>query len=251
MVFKLETYEPLNTLKPITNNIWVVDGPIISFKAVPFTTRMTIIRLASGELFIHSPTRLTSSLKAEIIALGKVRYLISPNKIHYWWIGEWGNHFPEALKFASPGVQPLAKKQGWEFNQDLGEQPDKAWEDEIDQIIVRGGRYLDEVVFFHQASQTLILTDLIENFEPHKIHSWFMRFLTRIGKNSAPDGCTPRDLQLTYWGRHKEILPAVEQMIAWHPERIILSHGKWFERDGVSELYRAFRWVKGLPPKPE
>jgi hypothetical protein len=32
-------------------------------------------------------------------------------------------------------------------------------------------------------------------------------------------------------------------MIGWAPERIILAHGRWYPRDGVAELERAFRWV--------
>ena len=32
-------------------------------------------------------------------------------------------------------------------------------------------------------------------------------------------------------------------MIGWDPERIILAHGKWYERGGADELRRAFRWL--------
>lgn len=32
-------------------------------------------------------------------------------------------------------------------------------------------------------------------------------------------------------------------MIGWNPARIILAHGKWYERDGANELRRAFRWL--------
>lgn len=36
-------------------------------------------------------------------------------------------------------------------------------------MIVRGSSVHREAVFFHRASRTLILTDLIENFEPAKL----------------------------------------------------------------------------------
>ncbi len=84
------TYEPINTLKQVADNIWIVDGPLITFKHMPFTTRMTVIRLADGNLFIHSPTPLTEKLKHSIDQLGPVTHIISPNRIHYWWVGEWG-----------------------------------------------------------------------------------------------------------------------------------------------------------------
>lgn len=47
-------YEPLYTLKPIAENIWIVDGDLIEMDAVltklPFSTRMTVIKLANGQL---------------------------------------------------------------------------------------------------------------------------------------------------------------------------------------------------------
>jgi hypothetical protein len=32
-------------------------------------------------------------------------------------------------------------------------------------------------------------------------------------------------------------------MIAWQPEKVVMAHGRWYERDGVAELRRAFRWL--------
>lgn len=54
------------------------------------------------------------------------------------------------------------------------------WDDEILTLPVSGS-YMTEVMFFHHASRTLLLTDLIENFEPGKLGSLLMRFLTNIG----------------------------------------------------------------------
>jgi hypothetical protein len=85
------TYPPLNTLKLVAEDVWIVDGPVVRFGMMPwpkmaFPTRMTIIRVASGNLFIHSPTPLISSLKRELDGIGTPRWIIGPNRIHYWWI---------------------------------------------------------------------------------------------------------------------------------------------------------------------
>jgi hypothetical protein len=62
----VETYEPTGTLKPVTDGLWIVDGPAIGFGYLglkfPFPTRMTIVRLADGGLWVHSPTELPASL---------------------------------------------------------------------------------------------------------------------------------------------------------------------------------------------
>ena len=54
----------------------------------------------------------------------------------------------------------------------------------------------------------------------------------------------PRDMRLTYRARAAELRMAVDTMIGWDPARIILAHGRWYERDGADELRRAFRWLE-------
>ena len=90
---ELSLYEPLYTLKEVDQNIWIVDGDLIQmdmkiFK-LPFQTRMTVIKLNDGKLWIHSPIAPNEKLFTELDALGRVAYLISPNKIHYAYIADW------------------------------------------------------------------------------------------------------------------------------------------------------------------
>ncbi len=237
-------YEPLNTLKPVGDNIWIVDGPHIAFYGLPFSTRMTIIRLANGELFIHSPIALTDDLKAEVSALGKVRHLVSPNWIHYAYIADWQKAFADTVAWASPNVRMRAVKHKVDiaFDRDLGEVAEPDWTEEIDQLIVFGSKVHVEVVFFHKASKTLILTDLIENFEKPKL-PWWLRFAIGLAGNVDPDGKAPIDMRMSFLGGKSKLRVAVQQMIDWAPERVILAHGRWYERDGTIELRRAFRWV--------
>ncbi|MCG8545127.1 MAG: DUF4336 domain-containing protein, partial [Alphaproteobacteria bacterium] len=67
-----------------------------------------------------------------------------------------------------------------------------------------------------------------------------------LARIADPDGGMPMDLRLTYWGRRDAIAAAVGRMIAWNPQRIILSHGRWYPDNGVAELRRAFRWIGGI-----
>lgn len=240
----IAVYEPIQVLKPVANNIWVVDGPLINFKGVDFPTRMTVIRLSAGGLFVHSPVGLTGDLKAQIDSLGNVEHLVSPNRIHYWWVEDWHKVYPEASTWASPGARQAAAKSGWNFDFDLSESAEAIWEADIDQLIVRGSRVLEEVAFFHKPSRTLILADLIENFEGGYVHSKLLRALMRLAGILDPDGKLPIDLRLSYWGRHRQLKKAVDTMLAWNPEKVIMAHGRWYETDGAAELRRAFRWVK-------
>lgn len=242
-------YPPVSTLKPIGENIWIVDGPIVDMAlyglSVPFPTRMTVIRLTSGDLFVHSPTELTAALREELDAVGRVRHLVSPNRLHYAHIGAWQRAYPEATAWASPGVRERARQQNIEvrFDQDLHDEAPPTWREDVDQLLFEGSSYLTEVVFFHGASRTLLLADLIQNFErarlPPKMH-----WIAKLGGALHPDGKVPLDLRVTFVLSKARARACYERMSAWRPERIVLGHGRWYESDGEGELERAFRWLR-------
>lgn len=242
------TYAPLNVLKPVHDDVWIVDGPIVRMAALgtsfPFPTRMSVIRLRNGELWCHSPTRLTPALQAQIDRLGTVRHLVSPNKLHYAFIADWRRAYPDAIAWASPGVRERAARQHIDaiFDRDLGGEAPPEWADEIDQLIFEGSRALREVVFLHRASRTLLLADLIENFELDKLPR-SLRWIVRLGGCFDPDGKTPLDMRLTFWLHKPAARACVERMLAWKPQSVILAHGRWYKDNGTAELRRAFRWV--------
>lgn len=238
-------YPPLNTLKSVTDEVWIVDGPVIRFgmpwPKMPFPTRMTVIRLDRA-LFIHSPTALTDDLRAEIERIGEPRWIIGPNRIHYWWIPDWRAAFPEADIYLAPRIREQAGERVNFSAHELIGTDGYPWDAEIATLPIAGS-YMTEVEFFHRASRTLVLTDLIENFEPEKLPS-IARWLTKLGGAQHPDGQMPRDMRLTYKDK-AALKAAVETMIGWDPARIILAHGRWYDRNGAAELRRAFRWLLG------
>lgn len=238
------SYSPLNTLKPVADDVWIVDGPVIRFGPrflkMPFPTRMTVIRLG-GDLLVHSPTEMTPDLGREMENAGAPRWLIAPNRLHYWWLPDWHAAFPDAEVYLAPKVREQAGSridfEGHALDRDRG----YPWDEGVATLPVEGS-YMTEVVFFHRRSRTLVLTDLIENFEPRKLGSWMMRALTWLGGAQDPDGAMPRDMRMSYRDKAR-LKAAVEIMIGWNPERIILAHGRWYERNGADELRRAFRWL--------
>ncbi|MGH6770711.1 MAG: DUF4336 domain-containing protein [Xanthobacteraceae bacterium] len=240
------TYPPLNTLKPVAEDIWIVDGPVIRFgmpwPKMPFPTRMTIVRLAGGNLLIHSPTPLPPALRAEVEACGQPQWIVGPNRIHYWWIPQWRAAFPDAAVYLAPRITEQAGTRIDFAASILDRTSGYPWDAEIATLPIAGG-YMTEVVFFHRASRTLILTDLIENFEPRKLDSVVTRWLTWLGGVQDPHGSMPRDMRLTFRKHRKELRTAIETMIAWNPERVILAHGRWYQTGGAQELRRAFRWL--------
>lgn len=74
--------------------IWVADGPVVSFFGFRYPTRMAVIRLSDGGVFVWSPVALVDGIRGAIDALGPLRHLVSPNSLHHFWLGAWKAAYP-------------------------------------------------------------------------------------------------------------------------------------------------------------
>jgi hypothetical protein len=238
------SYTPLQCPKRFADEVWIVDGPEIGMRyfglTLPFPTRMTVVRLQDRKLWVHSPVAWNDDLGAAIDRLGSVHYLIAPNTLHYSYLEPWRRRYPQARSYGPPGFDARAETPA--FDEVLGEAPPQAWGDAFAQCLIAGS-LLTEVDFFHRSSRTLIITDLIENFEPWRVRNRFLRWVMKAFGAADPDGKAPIDMQLSFIAHRRAVRTAALQMIAWAPEQIVLAHGRCYSRDAVAELQRAFRWV--------
>src|SRR5262245_51461138 len=239
-------YAPLNEYKPWGADIGIVDGPLEYLTTagvtlpLPFSTRMTVVRLKNGDLFLHSPITFEATLAARLQSMGRIRHLVSPNQFHYSHIGEWSQVFPDAVTWASPGARARARARGIgvQFLRDLGPQAPEEWRDEIEQTVIPG-RIFGEIVFFHKLSKTVILADTILNLELGKLRQpW--RFAARLTGMYHPNGQLFFGMRLPLLLQRRKTRTAVETMLSWEPERIILSHGRCFETNASMVLRRVF-----------
>lgn len=226
-------------LQQITTDIWIVDGETVNFYGFPYPTRMTIVRLSGGRLFIHSPIGPDQDLFTQIEALGDVRYLVSPNKIHHLFMGDWAKRYPQADLYASPGL--AKKRKDLSFAATLTDTAPKAWGEEIDQVILKGSPAMKEVAFFHRASGTMIVADMIERLEGHG-WSWWKKILGRLDGLMGPKGGMPKEWRASFLNR-KKAAKDMARMIAWDPQRIIIAHGPCVDENGAEYLRMSFRWL--------
>jgi hypothetical protein len=198
---------------------------------------MTVVRLSNGDLFLHSPIKFEERLAKELHELGKVRHLVSPNQFHYAHIGEWARAFPDAISWASPRVRQRARARRViiDFKRDLEASSPEEWRAEIDQLLFPGG-YFNEFIFFHKASKTLILTDTIINIELDKVSEpW--RTATKLAGMYHPYGQVFFGMRLPLLLQRRKAAAAVGKICSWRPQRILLSHGRYFDSD-VGEVIR-------------
>ncbi len=229
---------PLHEFGP---GLWVVEGPTVSFFGFPYPTRMALIALPDG-LFVWSPVALTPSLRREVDARGHVRRIVSPNRLHYLFLGEWKTAYPDARLYAPPGLR--RKRKDLAFDADLEDAPDPAWAAEIDQVLVRGSFALTEIVFFHRASGTAIVGDLIQSLPRDWFHGW-RGWLARRGGIVAPDIGTPSDWRSSFLNR-AAARAALVRILAWPIERVLIAHGASAGSDGAAFMRRGLAWLR--PP---
>ena len=239
-------YEPINVYKSLASDIGIVDGPFEYLTVagirlpLPFTTRMTVARLANGDLFLHSPIKFDERLARELQGLGRIRHLVSPNQFHYAHIGEWAKVFPEATSWASPRVRRRARARhvDVDFTRDLDSDAPEEWRREIDQLLFPGG-YFKEFIFFHRASRTLILTDTVINIELDKISEpW--RTASKLAGMYHPYGQIFFGMRLPLLIQRQKAKAAIEKIHSWQPQRIVLSHGRCFDADADNVIRRIF-----------
>jgi hypothetical protein len=139
-------------------NIWDHEMPI-RFGGIPLWHRMTVIRLTNGGVIVHSPTRLDLASQEEFQKLGPIVAIIAPSWWHDLYLREYLSVFPDARLYRAPTL--IRRNQSLSFAEVLDDSAPPLWLDEIDQIHILGiGLFLDEIVFYHRRSRSLIAADL-------------------------------------------------------------------------------------------
>jgi len=238
------SYPPLDTPKPVANDVFIVDSvlPGVIGRVIPL--RMTVIRLPNGDLLLHSPTRFSLGLKGELEQLGRIRHLVAPNFAHWMFMKDWQDACPDTTTWAAPNLRNRSqvRRSGLRLDRDLSGTAPPEWGGAVEQALVPGGLGFREIAFFHRPTRTLVLTDLVLNLEAAKLPS-VMRPLVRLFGSTAPDGMPPPYLRAIVKLRHAEAARAVSRLLDLRPERVIFAHGQWFERGGEAALRRSFRWL--------
>src|SRR5713101_8344143 len=125
---RAQRYDPVRQmLLSIADGLWVAEQPL-RYLGVALTTRMTIIRLADGDLIVHSPIRLTEGLRSAAASVGRVRFIVAPNRFHHLFVADWQKAYPGAQTFCAPGLD--TKRADLKFTATLGDDPPAAWAEE-------------------------------------------------------------------------------------------------------------------------
>jgi hypothetical protein len=211
---------PGSTLEEFAPGIWTVTAPF-KIAGSQFGTRMTVIRVGASDLILIAPCPIDEVLEAKIRELGSVAAVIAPNCFHYYYFLDALKRFPDAVPFLAEGV--AEKIGGAPTNaRSLTGEPDPLWKAELEQLAIPGAPKVNEIVFYHGASRTLVLTDFCFNFNPPP-KGWtgvFLRVAGAYGKLAVSR------LMRSMLKDRSKVRDAVDRILAWDFDRIIVTHGQ-------------------------
>jgi hypothetical protein len=224
-------------------DLWFADGGIVSFKGFDYPTRMAVVRLANGGLWLWSPVKKSAVLENAVRELGPVDHIVSPNRLHYLFLAEWQAAFPGAKLWGT--AETIAKCTALRFCGALADCPPPAWRGQIDQYYFTNSPLLAELIFFHRRSRTAIIADLSQTFTESFLEDhwpWWMRPVARLSRMMEGFGYPPIDYRLSF-RRRKAARPKIRTLIEELPEHVLVAHGELVTTGGEAFLRRAFSWL--------
>lgn len=222
--------------RQLDEGIWVFDHPLRVF-GFAVGARMTAVRLEDGGLFLHSPIPFDADTRAALDSLGPVRHVVAPNKVHHFYVAQARAAYPDAHFYAAPGLPE--KRRDLAFDAVLGESAPDAWAGQLDQEIVGGIPYVNEVAFFHIRSRTLLLTDLA--FNMFESRSWLTRTFLRM--NGIYGRFGPSRMMRSLVRDRAQLRASIDRILCWDFERVVVSHGIVLQRAGRRVLRESYAWL--------
>jgi Domain of unknown function (DUF4336) len=233
-------------LRTVDTNLWVAEQPLQYF-GLEIGTRMSVIRLVSGQLWVHSPIGLTAHLQAQIDSLGCVGHIVAPNLFHYRFANAWKQAYPQAHLWATTGL--AEKRADISIDACLSPSAGQIWP-ELELMFVDGLKILElqgfmpaflpynEWVFYHPLSRSLLLTDLAFYFDANSAK--VIQRITRL--LGGYQQLRPTLLEKMATRDKAPIRQALAQILAWDFDRVIMAHGSVIETDGKRQLQLGYEW---------
>lgn len=201
--------------------------------------QLVVVRLPSGGLWIHSPIPWSPALRTVIGRLGPVHHVVGPNRFHDECLREFQAEYPDAQFHAAPGL--AADRPDIRFApQPLGDTPHAAWSGTLDSALIEGMPQLNEVVFLHRPSRTLMLADLAFNVGPPA--PFFTQLALRA--SGAWNRFAPSRTCKLLMRDRRAVRASLDRILAWDFDRLLVGHGRNIESNAKAALREAFAFLR-------
>jgi len=132
----------MSGLELFAESVWIAEGPPVRAVGIPFPTRMVVVKLDGGGVWVNSPVSVAAPVRDDIEAIGPVRFLVAPTRLHVWRLEAWHTLYPDAELWRPPQIPGEFKR--LPFAGILGDEPPGGWADDLDQLVFRGNLFVDD-----------------------------------------------------------------------------------------------------------
>ena len=229
-----------STLEPLGQDLWHVESTVRLGPGIVFPSRMTVVKLPSGGLWLHSPVALSDEVVAQLEELGPVEHLVAPNLFHHMFMAAAQERFPDARTWCAPGLREKISKLS--FDEVLTDEAPAAWSDTIDQRVLHGTGFM-EVVFLARPSATIVFTDLFFNMSG-ELPTWATKILVKmVGAYGRPAQSRLAKSMI----KDRPIAGAALQaaLDTWDFDAALVAHGDPITRDARAQVETATAWMRG------
>ena len=231
----------MGELEQFGEGLWLMDGPRVWDAGFLFATRMTIVRLPDGSIWIELPVPVSFEAVRRIRELGPVRYLLASTPRHAWRLILWNTLFPEAELWISPPTLFTLGKGRLPLTRVLGDQSPGDWGGAFEQLVFRGNPLLNEVLFLHKQSRSVIMGDLIgSNTAPEGMP--LQAAIFRLAGAAAGHSGVSLDMRLTFFDR-AAARRSLQRLLSWDFDQLVIAHGACVRQGAKSFVESAFRWL--------
>jgi hypothetical protein len=215
--------------------LWHAQQPL-KFGPIAISTRMTVVRLRDGSLWIHSPISPSRELVESFRGIGDVRHVLAPNRSHHLFFLDFLNAFPQADGYVAAGLvtkrPDLAR-----FARITNDHP---WDAELQAFRIEGLPVLDETVWFHRGTGTLIITDLLFCFGESS-----GGLAALVSRALGVRGTLGMSRTMKWAVRNqRDLARSVEPLLSLPVERVIVAHDQIIAEQPQARLAQAFAWLR-------
>lgn len=211
--------------------IWTVERRV-SLGGARLDSRTTIAEVGGGRLVVISPP---ADEARDVDRLGTVAAVVAPNSFHYLHAAAWLRRHPTAELFVAPELSrrvptlPRARE--------LTADATPPWRDALPFVVLGPDRGIAEVILFHRASRTLVLTDVASNLVDVTRTADRLAF----GVSGMPRGFAPtRNARRLLLRDRPRVRETLRQVMQWPFTRIVVAHGAVVERNAADVFVSAF-----------
>ena len=237
-------------IRSLNPDISIFSTQFNRFGIIPIGARATAIKLSNSDIIVVSPIPHNEEIKRHLQGLGKVAYLVAPDREHHIYLEQWSKLYPDAKIIGPkslPSLDPNLK-----FHKVFGRDDHEAGFEKEVKAQYFPGHVNEEIALLHIKSKVLVEADLMFNLpayeqypsHPRGSHAGLLASLLSPMNFLKADSTSHKFFNYYLASKNRgEMIRSLDAMRDWEFETIVPCHGEVISKDAKGVWYDSFSWL--------